>query len=137
MAESAAGDLGQVADLGTFADPHHTLVIEWGVWPSWSVSSGLQAMAPIVAVTAAEYLEITRSASVVGAGAPASWRCTSSANASTSGQRLLPAAGRAGLRIEHVLDLDVQIQLARCLASSRPEQARLDLKSGAGSMVMR
>jgi len=74
---------------------------------------------------------------LVGAGAPASWRCTFSANASTSGQRLFPAAGRAGLGIEHVLDLDVQIQLARCLASSRPEQARLDLKSGAGSMVMR
>ena len=30
MTESAAGDLGQVADLGTFADPHRTLVIEWG-----------------------------------------------------------------------------------------------------------
>ena len=75
--ESAAGDLGQVADLGTFADPHHRLVIEWGVWPSWSVSSGLQAMAPIAAACgysgATAFLATTLSPSANNAATRGGW----------------------------------------------------------------
>ena len=31
VAEGAAGDLGQVAELGSFADPHHPFAIEVGI----------------------------------------------------------------------------------------------------------